>query len=339
MSGAEFTESMSLPADAPKDAFHYLKRFDSFDEFVEEFRKPGNVCVDAVPPQAHFEGEIVFDIVGIDCSIANALRRIVLNDVETMAVEQVMYYQNTGIMQDEKLAHRLGLIPILADAANFEARPEATGEPNATENDTLVFELDVECTEADVDRSDPSKLSKTVYSSELKWVPHGSQAERFKGHEPRPFHSDIIITRLGVGQKIKATCFAQKGSGRDHCKWQPATIFYRQLPVVRLLQDIKGEEADTWKKADVADVFDIEGTGKNKKLQVARPRNCTMAKNFLLLPGGREKIFLGHKEDHFLFTIEPIGQMSAREVFLRSLAELKAKAQRCIASLNGDSAL
>ena len=336
MSGAEYTESMSLPADALPGAFHYLKRFDSLAEFAKAFRAPGNVRVDAVPPPDDSEGEIVFDLVGVDCSIANALRRITLNDLETMAIEKVMFRQNTGIIQDEKLAHRLGLVPIHVDAAEFGARPGVTGEPDATEDDTLVFELDVDCQESDVDRADPdpAKQSKTIYSRDLKWVPHGSQAARFRGREPRPFHDDIIITRLGVGQTVRATCFAQKGCGFEHCKWQPATAFYQQLPTVRLLRDVKGAEADAWKAVDAANVFDVVGAGASKKLVVARPRNCTMDKNVLLLPGGSEAVALGRKEDHFLFTIEPIGQISAREVLLSSIAELSAKAQRCLDSLD-----
>lgn len=36
-----------------------------------------------------------------------------------MAIEKVFIYQNTSLIPDEVLAHRLGLIPIQADARNF----------------------------------------------------------------------------------------------------------------------------------------------------------------------------------------------------------------------------
>lgn len=42
--------------------------------------------------------------------------------VPTMAVEKVLVYNNTSIVQDEILAHRLGLIPIHADPRLFEYR-------------------------------------------------------------------------------------------------------------------------------------------------------------------------------------------------------------------------
>lgn len=42
--------------------------------------------------------------------------------VPTMAIEKVFIYNNTSIVQDEVLAHRLGLIPIRADPRLFEYR-------------------------------------------------------------------------------------------------------------------------------------------------------------------------------------------------------------------------
>lgn len=43
-----------------------------------------------------------------------------------MAVEKVFVYNNTSIIQDEVLAHRLGLIPIDADPRLFEYRTEGS---------------------------------------------------------------------------------------------------------------------------------------------------------------------------------------------------------------------
>ena len=66
--------------------------------------------------------EIVFDIKGVDPTVVNTLRRIMIAEVPTMAIETVIINQNTSIIPDEVLAHRLGLIPILADANDFKKR-------------------------------------------------------------------------------------------------------------------------------------------------------------------------------------------------------------------------
>jgi DNA-directed RNA polymerase I and III subunit RPAC1 len=67
--------------------------------------------------------EIVFDLIGIDASIANAFRRILLAEVPTMAIEHVYIWNNSSIIQDEVLAHRLGLIPLKVDPRAFLAFP------------------------------------------------------------------------------------------------------------------------------------------------------------------------------------------------------------------------
>eukprot|EP00466_Bigelowiella_natans_P003416 jgi/Bigna1/57647/fgenesh1_pm.23_\ len=86
------------------------------------------------------DDHVVFDIIGIDAPLANALRRIMLSEVPTMAIENVYIYQNTSIMQDEVLAHRLGLIPIAAEPRMFSYVNEAK-DKEMNETNTLVFTL------------------------------------------------------------------------------------------------------------------------------------------------------------------------------------------------------
>lgn len=45
-----------------------------------------------------------------------------------MAIEKVYVYNNTSIIQDEVLAHRLGLIPLSADPRKFNYRKAGMGE-------------------------------------------------------------------------------------------------------------------------------------------------------------------------------------------------------------------
>lgn len=65
------------------------------------------------------EEDITFDVVGIDPSMANALRRIFISEIPTMAIEKVNMWQNTSIIPDEVLAHRMGLVPIKVDPRLF----------------------------------------------------------------------------------------------------------------------------------------------------------------------------------------------------------------------------
>ena len=53
---------------------------------------------------------------GVPIQYANALRRICLNGVPIFAIDTVDILENTSIMPDEALAHRLGLIPLKTDS-------------------------------------------------------------------------------------------------------------------------------------------------------------------------------------------------------------------------------
>jgi DNA-directed RNA polymerase I and III subunit RPAC1 len=64
--------------------------------------------------------EFVFELIGVDAPIANALRRILLSEVPSVAIDTVFITRNTSILQDEVLAHRLGLIPLSIDPRQFE---------------------------------------------------------------------------------------------------------------------------------------------------------------------------------------------------------------------------
>uniref|UniRef100_A0AC34Q810 DNA-directed RNA polymerase RpoA/D/Rpb3-type domain-containing protein n=1 Tax=Panagrolaimus sp. JU765 TaxID=591449 RepID=A0AC34Q810_9BILA len=67
----------------------------------------------------HKENTIEFDLINVETSIANALRRIMIAEVPTMALEKIYLYQNDTVFQDEVLCHRIGLMPIKADARQF----------------------------------------------------------------------------------------------------------------------------------------------------------------------------------------------------------------------------
>lgn len=172
---------------------------------------------------------IEFDLAGVDASIANALRRILLAEVPTIAIEHVWIAINSSIIQDEVLAHRIGLIPIKADPKKLEYVNAAEEE---TDRDTIVFHFDVECTNEMVDKPNGSKSYKneSALSGSLKWMPQGDQLEMFP-EGVKPVHDDIVIAKLRPGQRIEFEAHCRKGIGKDHTKFSPvATASYRLLP-------------------------------------------------------------------------------------------------------------
>lgn len=298
------------------------------------------------------EEEIEFDMIGIDASLANAFRRILIAEVPTMAIEKVLIANNTSVIQDEVLAHRLGLIPIKVDPRLFEYKSES--DP-ANEKNTIVFKLDVTCK-----KDGRNVINSVVKSDKLTWLPNGSEYEKpstdqssksktftsfncsqdslpeFSSDPICPTYPDIIISKLRPGQVIELEAHAVKGQGKTHAKWSPvATARYRMLPEVVLLEDVGDDLAEELVQKCPMKVFDIEdfGGGK-KKAKVVRPRECTLCRECIRGDGWDRRVQLRRVKEHFIFTIESTGALPPEVLFTEAVKVLEEKCERILAELS-----
>ena len=148
------------------------------------------------------------EIQGVDVPIANAIRRILISEIPTMAIDKAIIWQNTGIMHDEVLAHRLGLLPILVDPDFFVSKEPVE---EFDETNSIKFRLHVRCERKpqykDQKWESLQQLSpeeylthSTVYASDLIWEPLGNQGETFRERPIKVLHDKIIITKLRENQ-------------------------------------------------------------------------------------------------------------------------------------------
>ncbi len=268
--------------------------------------------------------QVVFDLVGIDAAIANAFRRVLISEVPTMAIESVYVWDNTSIIQDEVLAHRLGLIPIKVDPRTFDFKGP---EDAATDANTIVMKLDATA----------KRSGGTVYSGALEWVPQGAQEERFSGDEViKPVNDDIIVAKLKPGQAITLEAHCVKGIGADHAKFSPVcTASYRLLPQVTLKEKVTGELAEELREMCPLNVFDIEDIGGEKVAKAARSRDCTVCRQCHREPEWRERVALSRVPYHFVFSVESTGALPAKVLFEEAVKLLAAKCDTVQAALDG----
>ncbi|KAH8738516.1 DNA-directed RNA polymerase I [Cryptosporidium ryanae] len=269
------------------------------------------------------EDYINFDISGIDASVANALRRILLVEVPTVAIETVQIYQNNGVIQDEVLAHRLGLIPMLIDPDTIDYRSE---DEELNEKNSLCFKLNVKCSRDDIN-DENGITSKPVFSKDIVWCPLSeSQRQKYIENPPKVVNEDILITKLRPGQSIEAILHCEKNIGRVHAKWSPVcTASYRLLPFFDFPKGpITGNDAVEFKNTCPMDVFDIENSTGN--IYAKHPRNCTTCRACIEKYPDKVKLF--KDKFHFIFSIETTGCIPPIKLVKTSIDILRKKSTK-----------
>jgi len=265
---------------------------------------------------------------------------------------------NTSVIQDEVLAHRLGLIPFkggregLHDFLKWHKKPEAGEDPyaNCFDWNTVRLELEVTCTpneDAEKGETDPTKLyhNAHVYAKDIVFVPTGKQSEYFSGEDIiAPVNPDILIAKLRPRQTISLAMHMHKGIGGDHAKFSPvATASYRLLPTISITKPILGADAEKFAKCFADGVIGLEKVSKKeagkagsgyeghageKKAVVKDPMRDTVSRECLRHPEFEGKVKLGRRRDHFIFSIESTGQWDSDELFLEAVKHLKLKCKK-----------
>ncbi|KAJ4296137.1 DNA-directed RNA polymerase core subunit rpc40 [Collariella sp. IMI 366227] len=301
--------------------------------------------------------EASFSLIGCDASIANAFRRIMIADIPTLAIETVFINNNTSVIQDEVLAHRLGLIPFkgghegLHKFLKWWRKPTDESQVNSSYFDfnTVSLRLEIQCEHNDdavPGETDPTKLFKHahVYARDIEFCPVGRQEKYFSGADAiAPVNPDILIAKLRPGQEISLSMHMHKGVGSDHAKFSPvATASYRLMPTIMIERPILGADAEKFAKCFPRGVIGLEKVTRKEagqkgsgyeghegdlKAVVVDPMRDTVSRECLRHDEFKDKVKLGRRRDHFIYLVESTGQWESEAIFLESVAHLKKKAQ------------
>lgn len=111
-----------------------------------------------------------FELRDTDASVANALRRVMISEVPTIAIDLVEIEVNSSVLNDEFLAHRLGLIPLTSERAmsmRFSRDCDACDGDGQCEFCSVEFHLRAKC----INDQTLDVTSKDLYSSDHTVVP------------------------------------------------------------------------------------------------------------------------------------------------------------------------
>ncbi len=245
------------------------------------------------------EDTIRFLVDGVNAAFANSLRRTMVAEVPIMTVEDIFYFDNSSIVPDEVLAHRIGFVPLTTDLDNYVLPEECDCEAElGCPKCRAGLTMDIEAKDDTV----------TVYSGDL--VPEDPSIA--------PVSKRIPLAKLAPGQAIKFEAYAQLGQGKVHAKWSPVSMcVYQNVAFV----DVE-DEAATKECLDACgdDVAVIEG-GVLKVIDIQGFERCRRCRELVR----HEEIIGGLKKDEFLFTVESTGGLPPERIVKEAVKMLKQK--------------
>ena len=234
------------------------------------------------------ESKISFIIKDTSAAFVNALRRIIIEEVPTMAIEDVEFRKNNSILYDEMVAHRLGLIPLKTDLKSYNLPEKCKCEGKGCARCQLKLTL-------------KAVAAGTVYASELK----------SKDPAVKPVHPKMPLVKLLKGQSLELEATAVLGKGKNHSKWSPALVYYKYKPIIEI-GNVKNPEEVV--EATHGNVFEI----KNGKLEVKKDNLFKYDLAGVAEEVSKGEVKVTHDND-FIFYIESWGQLSCREILNQAL--------------------
>jgi len=282
------------------------------------------------------EDEIVFMLTETDTSVANSLRRVMIAEVPTLAIDLVEVIHNSTVLHDEFLSHRLGFVPLRCSLETLNSM-KTTQNCDCIDDDCkickVILNLDVELKLSD---TEPTRI---ISSKDLISTNPAVEAVNFttKKEEYDSYDQGIRLCNIGKGQRLKIRCTAVKGIGKMHAKWQPvATAVFQHEPDIQINQVRMDGLTVVQKKAFVeaipTKVFRYDNS--TYKVEITDHWRCQFS-------GEIEKASMDLKEKdddpdvctvgripgRFKFTVETTGALRPQDVVINAIDILQKKVE------------
>jgi DNA-directed RNA polymerase subunit D len=246
------------------------------------------------------EDKLTFLLEGVGTAFANTLRRTMLSEVPIMAIEDIFYFDNTSLVPDEVLAHRIGLVPLNTSLENYVLPEDCDCESDlGCPRCRVILTIDVQS-----DNND----SITVYSGELE----------SEDPDIYPVSKKIPLAKLAPNQSIRLEAYAQLGKGKDHAKWSPVSMcIYQNVSLVPIDDTESAKECLKQCGIEVAEIVN----GYIKVINIIKFESFKLCRDIV----SHEDIMKNLKKNEFFFTIESNGALSPEAILKEAIKILKKK--------------
>ena len=236
------------------------------------------------------QGKLSFILKDSNFVYANTLRRLMIDEVPTMAIEDVEFISNNSILYDEIIANRLGLLPLKTDLKSYNLPEKCKCEGKGCNRCQLKMVLR------------PTKGAGIVYASEIK----------SKDPAVKPVYGNMPIVKLLKGQTLELEATAVLGKGKQHAKWSPCHVYYKYRPIIEIVGEVKNPEAII--EIDHNNIFEI----KDKKLVVNKDKvlDCDLSLDFSEID---KNVKMSASDKDFVFYVESFGQLSCKEILNKAV--------------------
>ncbi|RKP04032.1 LOW QUALITY PROTEIN: hypothetical protein CXG81DRAFT_29103 [Caulochytrium protostelioides] len=235
------------------------------------------------------EKSISFTLAKTDLAIANSLRRAMIAEVPTIAIDLVEFTANSTVLSDEFIAHRLGLVPLASKKASKLIYTRDCGCEAYCELCSVILTLSVKCTE----ERTMAVTTRHLVSQDQSVYPLFAD-DKDQG---------ILLVKLREGQELSLRCVAKKGVAKEHAKWSPTTaVAFEYDPHNRL------RHLDYWVENDVRAEWPPTPHAKDE------PE-----------PHPDEPFDYNAVPDKFYFTVESSGALEAKDIVFGGLDAMSEK--------------
>ncbi len=244
-------------------------------------------------------------------AFVNAIRRICIAEVPSMAIDYVYFIENNSPLYDEIIAHRLGLIPLTSDKAlDKYGSPEECRDNEEREDCYARLYLEVEA----------GNTTKVVYSGDMV-----SDDEDVK-----PVYDKIPIVVLGPGQKISFEARARLGRGKEHAKWSPVSVaVHKYVPNITIdYSKCRAPECTACINVCPRRVLEVS----QGKIIVKDVLSCNICRQCVkTCPFNAIKV--SWEKDKYILHIESTGVLKPERIVLEAARILREKAENLLSEL------